>query len=294
VKVVRQAFPDGDDALMKRFTRYTGPGEPGFFRDALGRRTRTSFAKTFANLSGSVFGFPFTPLEWKGLLRSADTAATRYRMAELVAGWGPWMAAGALAARAKAIHDVRVYGVEADGRHVKFLKQNMADNGIPSDQYEIDTAFVGTEDGGEVRWPVAVKAEEDYGGRAMTETERAFYKNRFQGDETVRKVGINQLLRREERWDLLHIDIQGHEAEVCRAGYVEMKARVRWMVIGTHSRVIEGALIDLLYREGWILVYENPCHFTFNPDRPSLVSMTRADGTQVWRNTALSTVFNSP
>ena len=97
-------------------------------------------------------------------------------------------------------------------------------------------------------------------------------------------MGIAGLLATQPVWDLVHIDVQGSEVEICRAGLAGLQERVRWLVIGTHSRVIEGALIALLRDAGWVLENEKPCRFTFSPTALDLVAMTTLDGTQVWRN----------
>ena len=59
--------------------------------------------------------------------------------------------------------------------------------------------------------------------------------------------------------------------------------KVRWLVIGTHSRSIEGHLIEVLGSNGWELRNEKPCRI--RPARGSLsAANTLADGTQVWKN----------
>ena len=50
---------------------------------------------------------------------------------------------------------------------------------------------------------------------------------------------------------------------------------------------LDGDLIDLFHREGWILEHEKPSRFTFVPGATVLEAMNEADGTQVWRNPRL-------
>ncbi len=85
----------------------------------------------------------------------------------------------------------------------------------------------------------------------------------------------------------MHIDVQGAETAICEVGLAVMAERVRWVVIGTHSRAIEGRLVSLFGEAGWILENEKPCRFTWTPGAPDLVAMTTLDGTQVWRNPRL-------
>ncbi len=85
----------------------------------------------------------------------------------------------------------------------------------------------------------------------------------------------------------MHVDVQGSEAVICEAALDELKARAHWLIIGTHSRLIEGQLIYMLMKTGWVLENEKPVIFGFQPNAPSMESLTRIDGTQVWRNPRL-------
>lgn len=98
---------------------------------------------------------------------------------------------------------------------------------------------------------------------------------------------INDLIANERRIDLMHIDIQGWEAKSIAASMDAINAKVASMVIGTHSRVIEGELLTLLRDDGWILLYEKPCKFDCKNPVPDLVGATVFDGTQFWINTRL-------
>jgi len=83
--------------------------------------------------------------------------------------------------------------------------------------------------------------------------------------------------------DLLHIDIQGGEADLVTSSLAFLNAHVAYMMIGTHSRVIEGRLCDELGAAGWELEVE----------RPAIMDITgkpaaRVDGVQGWRNPRLT------
>jgi hypothetical protein len=83
---------------------------------------------------------------------------------------------------------------------------------------------------------------------------------------------------------LCHIDIQGAEFVVLSRAREIAKERIKRLVIGTHSRMIEAQLFDLLASDGWILENEKPCKFVFIDGRLDTI----LDGTQVWRNDLLS------
>ena len=88
--------------------------------------------------------------------------------------------------------------------------------------------------------------------------------------------------------DLLHMDVQGSEFPLILSALHVLARKVRYLYIGTHSRPIEGELINLLFRRGWQLEREDPCYFRCGQDGPTLEALTLRDGGQVWRNTALA------
>ena len=88
--------------------------------------------------------------------------------------------------------------------------------------------------------------------------------------------------------DLVHCDIQGSEDEVLTFGAALLTQRVKRMFIGTHSRSIEGKLIECFHRHGWSLVRERPTHFEHRLDTLSTTGMTLRDGGQYWVNTKLT------
>jgi hypothetical protein len=94
---------------------------------------------------------------------------------------------------------------------------------------------------------------------------------------------MRDLVLREDRWDLIHIDIQGDEHDICNSCIEDLNDRVHWIVVGTHSRKIDGDMLQLLTRAQWELEHEQPTTFQFRRNTP-LEAMTTMDGTQVWRN----------
>lgn len=101
--------------------------------------------------------------------------------------------------------------------------------------------------------------------------------------EILPMVALSQIDVPGGRIDLVHLDIQGGEADLVKAALPTLNERVAYLVIGTHSRKIEGQLYDMLLSAGWTIEIDRPAvHFL---DRnPPLVSV---DGVQGWRNTRL-------
>jgi hypothetical protein len=86
--------------------------------------------------------------------------------------------------------------------------------------------------------------------------------------------------------DYLHIDVQGSEVGLIEGNLDLLDRQVRAMMIATHSRAIEGRLVDLLYERGWYMHREKPCRVAWSSKPASLVAMTEVDGCQYWRKTS--------
>ena len=270
--------------------------EPGFITDFIGVRTRTSSIWDAARgYDGKVTPLPVPndyhaeTIEWLGLLRSAVCGRDRgaYRVLELGAGFGMWSVAGGVAARRIGTPDVKIYAVEGDPLLSSLMVQHFADNGFDPAQNGPIAGAVGVEDG-MAQWPKFSGGPESatYNFRPILEGEDDYMQRGDQGTIDVKVYGINDLLEREERWDLVHSDIQGHEAVVFRAGIASLTKRVHRMVIGTHSRMVEAELFRDMREAGWLLENEKPCKFTYAVEG-TFEAMTYLDGTQIWRNTRL-------
>ena len=144
--------------LFASFANPNARAEPGYVLDFMGTRTRTSTLWNSARVfDGQVMARPvphdlFEAIEWVGLLKAVVTAQPNcFVMMELGAGWGPWLAAGAVACRSRGLHDVRLLGVEADPGRFALMQTHLADNGVPPDAQTLICAAVGVE-AGNARW----------------------------------------------------------------------------------------------------------------------------------------------
>ena len=265
----------------------TEPPEPGSWRDFLGVQTRLSFLPdTCLPWSGQVLvppGQGFSGVhdepEWLGTLRSVLEARDRLVVVELGAGWAPWLVASATAAKRLGIQDILLVGVEGSAGHVAFMREHMRNNGIDPERHRVMHGVVGVEDG-TAYFPKLTNPRDDYGAEA--DFGRA-------GDgaamEEVPTYSLQTLLADIPRVDILHCDIQGVEAEVFRAAQDVVDAKVSRIVVGTHSRAVEGELQAQFSARGWILEADSACDFVQMPGGAVVLSH---DGTQVWRNTRLA------
>jgi hypothetical protein len=278
-----------DVELLFRYARSSEP-EPAFFKDFLGSRTAIGYVHTTADMSGVVEGVPIPnsthseAIEWVGAIRAVDQAANRFIAVELGAGWGPWAVSSAVAARDKGIEDIRLIAVEADRGKVGFLKQHFRDNGFDPADHRILYGIVGPRDG--FAYFPEINSQTDWGGEAVFvdsphEVEQNLFSPRWRN---VKHNKLNSYSMERIIGDLIvdfcHFDIQGAEFVVLSAAREVAKARIKRLIIGTHSRMIEAQLLDLLASDDWILENEKPCKFTFAEGRLD----TTLDGTQIWSN----------
>ncbi len=297
---IYSGYTEDDVRLFESFAVPDRQPSPGFIVDFLGVRTRvTSLAGPQRAWEG-VIGIPVPgdyhaeAIEYLGLLKSVSRAKGRYVALELGAGWGPWVVGGAAAARARQIRDIRLYAVEADPAHFEFMVQHFRDNGLDPSQHVLIKAAAGLERG-TARWPKIADAANDWGSRPARvdggeadAQDSAYLGHLLDEYIEVDIVPVPEILEREPRWDLVHIDVQGWEKLVCEGALDQFDARVAHLVIGTHSRKLDGDMVDLFHRQGWVLEHEKPSRFTYVPGVALLDSMNQADGTQVWRNPRLA------
>lgn len=285
--------------LLGNFKTYSGPGRSGFYTDFLGVRTRTHYVDHMRQYDNQVVGAPtddrpllFETAEWEGTLRSVLEAKGGLVAVELGAGWGPWLVACDAAARQRGITDIKLAGVEASDEHFAYLEQHLRDNGIdPARQY-LFKGVVGTADGF-AYFPRLPDAHKDWGAQAVIggvsseETLENFVDYRgttFEKMDRVACIALTTLLRRYDRIDLVHCDIQDSEGEVLPPAIDELTGRVRRVVVGTHSRKSEGALYDAFAAAGWTLESDKGSRSVFADNRMVLL----IDGIQVWANPHLA------
>ena len=217
-------------------------------------------------------------------LRSIElTKQQRFVMGELGCGWGCWMGITGLVAKKKGL-DVMLYGVEGDKKHISWAKENMNNNGFSEKEYAIVEGIASAKTG-KALFPLADKETIHYGlepifNASDLEIQKAL-KNK--SHEILPMVSLYEIFGSKQRIDLLHIDIQGGEVDLVAGSIDYLMRHVAYLVIGTHSRIIEGKLIDILIKRGWILEIERPAIFGIYGNK----LQTKIDGVQGWRNTEL-------
>lgn len=291
-----------------RLVRYRGEGlvpTPGFFTDYFGIKTRLSnFTDHPAALDQAVGPFPFPSdglhsetVEYLGTVKALEATTTpEVTVVEMGAGYAPWLVFSGKVAQRRGASRIRLIAVEAEAQRHALAREHFTGNGFPAPG-EADDA---------VRTQIihgAISDErgtlffgsgslQDWGGAVQEEAHKDLRGADVKG-EKVPALLISDVLEPLAVVDLMHMDIQGWEARALRASLQAVCAKVRYMVIGTHSRVIEGELIAMLRERGWKLMHEKPCHFHYG-EVQDLSGATTVDGAQVWANSALGASAEVP
>lgn len=247
------------------------------------------FPLILSDRAGQVEGIPIPAnwhadvAEWGTALRAVDLAGTDFVMAELGCGWGCWMNNTGVAAKASGKR-VKLIGIEGDPDHLQFARESLVTNGFVDSEISLHRG-VATTKNGTALFPKQDVPGTTWGGEPIfdageVEREEAM-KTGFYNE--IPTISLEQLLATEERIDLLHIDIQGGEAELVEASLPLLTEKVAYLLIGTHSKPIEGKLYEILERAEWHLEMERAAIFDIVEGRPRI----RVDGVQGWRNPRL-------
>jgi FkbM family methyltransferase len=240
--------------IFAAFARQTAVTSGAHVYDFLGGSTRVGYRRGWeknALAAGKTQQPGYPPknehyLDWIGVLTAVNRARGTFRMAELGAGWGPWLVRGALAARQRpGIDRVELVAVEADATHYGWLREHFAENGLDPAAHHLLHGAV-SDRGGELTFPVIENPDEDYGSGLSTAARAA-------RTVTVRAYTLQDVLARfSGPLDFLHVDIQGAEYDALPAAMDRMTAQVRSLMVGTHtSAALHDGLVAQLKAAGW-------------------------------------------
>jgi FkbM family methyltransferase len=298
---VYRGYGASDLSVFTPFASAPRKAEEGFIVNFLGVRTRaSSLADGQRDMAGQVMDIPVPcdyhaeGIEYIGLLKTVLSATRSYAIMELGAGWGPFLVDAGTAARLLGITDIALMGVESDPGHMQSMRTHLQDNGFDPDEHRMVEGAVGAQ-AGIALFPVVSDHANQWGARpammvegGVDAADRAYLGELLDKAVEVTVFDVRDLLRERQMWDCVHVDIQGAEVEVLRAALPELDSRARFVIIGTHSRKIDGDLVDMFHAAGWILEHEKPAKFDYIAGHESLEAMTTVDGAQVWRNPAFA------
>ncbi|WPL18691.1 methyltransferase, FkbM family [Thiorhodovibrio winogradskyi] len=170
-------------------------------------------------------------VDWIACLLAARLAGDRFSVIELGAGYGQWMVASIMAY--KTLHPDRPchgMALEAEATHYEWLRQHVKKNlgGYQDVRTDLMQAAAGYD--GAARFPVIKEPDRDYGASyqaaagmsLMTEVDCFSMK-------TIDELFAEPVI------DVLHVDIQGAEADlIANPGFKGCLSKTRFALFGTH------------------------------------------------------------
>lgn len=222
--------------------------------------------------------------EWAAALQAVDNAPRdSFTMIELGCGWGCWMNNMGAAAR-RTGREVHVIGIEGDEGHIQFAYEALARNGFKPDEYIIHRGIAAAKDG------IALFPKQEHAGHSWglepvfdATSEQQAHAVATGSHDILPMIPLARVVGQHDRIDLLHIDIQGGEADLVAGCLPLIEEKVAYVVVGTHSKYIEARLFDIMSGVGWRMEMERPAFYDVKSSRPLLM----VDGVQGWRNPSL-------
>jgi hypothetical protein len=277
------------DALecMRRHEVHDRNPTPGFQTNWLGVLVDPKIIPFLADQGGKLDHFPLPAnwhadiAEWASALHAVELARPEtFNMIELGCGWGCWMNNTGVAAK-RTGRKVHVIGIEGDEGHVEFAREALVRNGFSQDEYTLHRGIAAAT-GGTALFPRQEHPGHSWGSAPV------FGATQEQRDQAVATgshdvlpmVSLETAIGDRDRIDLLHIDIQGGEADLIESCLPILNEKVAYVLIGTHSKQIEARLYDILTSSGWSIEMERPAFYQVKNWTPELI----VDGVQAWRN----------
>lgn len=125
---------------------------------------------------------------------------------------------------------------------------------------------------------------QDYGGAASTEKTDLDYRGMHYETEPVPAFSLADITEGLDVIDYAHWDVQGAELDIALSSRDLINDRFKNILIGTHSRYIEGQLLQLFFEMGWDLVLHQDCRYIYDRHKTNLVAMGHTDGEMFFRN----------
>ncbi|MDQ0082959.1 hypothetical protein J2W35_003318 [Variovorax boronicumulans] len=284
-------FTANFDAIgtMRRYAAPDPQPTPGLVTNWLGVKIDPKvYPPVLEGLAGTVEPMPnpnnwhADVAEWAAALQSVDNAnPDSFTMIELGCGWGCWMNNTGVAARSTG-RRVHVIGVEGDKGHLDFARECLIMNGFAFEEVTLAHGIAASR-GGVALFPRQGAAG---GTWALAPIFGATHEQLAEAaaagtHDELRMIPLAELVGDHPRIDLLHIDIQGGEADLIDDCIDLLNDKVAYMLVGTHSKQIEGRLYATLLKAGWRLEMERAAIFDV---KERIEPFIMVDGVQGWRN----------
>lgn len=233
-------------------------------------------------------------IEYAALAQSLMRSGGHFNLVEVGAGWGPWITLAAICGRRLGKSRIEITAIEADHERFGALRRHLALNELvpitaPVDGTDGDLVWhlyesIAWFDDAGARWPEGKLADAGRQAHKADNNSLQDYRGRPAVFSNRPSISLSRIIQRHEWVDLLHIDLQGVETALISSALNDLNDKVCRLFVGTHSRLIEGELLALLFREGWLLEREEPCLFRTGAGGASIEGLTIRDGGQLWVN----------
>jgi len=203
-----------------------------------------------------------------------------FTMLELGSGIGVWSNICGRAAKMRGLK-VMLLGIEGDKPHVEVAEKILIANSFEKKEYKVIHGIVANR-GNMALFKKTESSRIDWGKEPVFDyEEQVFEEAKKSGKyENVPVYSLDSLMDGAEQIDLLHVDIQGGEETLFVNNENLLNKKVKSIIIGTHSRIIEGKLFEFFYKLGWNLVAERALIGELNNGRQKNL----VDGVQYWKN----------
>jgi hypothetical protein len=269
-----------------------------YFINWLGVKTDSRIFPYRDNLSGQVFpDLPTGPLgdgvyggaaEYFSVLTALNNSLDKKSVTavELGAGWGPWISAFGVVAKNIGFNEIILRGVEADLTKCKFMRDHLAFNGLGECNTRIIHGAAWHSDT-IVHFP-EIDAYYEQGAAASGANSSEDYRGNQMKMKSIPAYSLRSICENIPIIDYMHWDVQGAEFDIAATSIDYINTRVRYLFIGTHSRLLEGKLIELFFINKWKLHHHAPSAFSYDLNKPSLEGMGVCDGELFFENPYLS------
>tara|TARA_B100001093_G_scaffold482423_1_gene514058 strand:- start:8616 stop:9566 length:951 start_codon:yes stop_codon:yes gene_type:complete len=297
-------YQESDLDLLRSFSREEVRVLDDHYYDGFGVRTLLQcipFAKTKdfnlerLKLPVPDDGFHAETIEYLSLIEAISWADPKkpFCTVELGAGWGPWITLAGVLTRKKNFGSIKLVGVEADQSRFDLLKKHLASNALrpfesdceDTQHEEVHTRLFNgaawVSDGNAFFPETAIT---DMGTAVTSDPQELDYRGMEVKYGSTECRSLKTLLSDLVPINYLHVDLQGGEHTLIENEIDWISENVMHIFVATHSRLLEGKIIDLFHSEKWNLLREKPCRFQLNKQTNNTVGCTTVDGGQFWSN----------
>jgi hypothetical protein len=289
----------GPDELLGIFKEHYSQcsPQPDAVTDYFGAVTPVACAPYLTTRAGSKVDTPPIPddtlragfIEYAALVDSVRFSNSQsYQMCEIGASYAPFTALAGVLALRKGVKQIVLCPTEASPSGEAAINRNLASNDLLGKaNVRVNINIAAAASSRQQLFFPDIDCTVDNGG-ATSEADTAIDVR----GAAVRHVEVTGLpldvllsaCSTEHSVDLVHMDIQGGEETVIPDSIGLLNTRVQRLMVATHSREIEAILLNVLHRNGWMLMAEEPVVFTYRQDLKSYTGMTTKDGAQYWVN----------